>query len=135
MAAAQQGFDWMKFLAPGVGSVLGGIGGLFAGKSDDEKRREDMYNRLKGMLGQTQQPINTGAYLNRVQGSLAPQLNQIAGRASQRVGLDSGAAQGEIARANYGALQGAGAQYQMQGEQMQQQKLMQLLQMMAGLGG
>ena len=132
--AENNGFDWTKFLAPGVGSLLGGIGGLLGGKSDDEKRREEMYNRLKGMLGQNMQP-NTGAYLGRVQGSLAPYLNQIAGRASQRVGLDSGAAQGDIARANYGALQGAGAQYQMQGEQMQQQKLMQLLQMMAGLGG
>jgi len=132
--AENNSFDWAKFLSPGVGSLLGGIGGLFSGKSDDEKRREEMYNRLKGMLGQAQHP-NTRAYLNRVQGSLAPFLNQIAGRASQRVGLDSGAAQGDIARANYGALQGAGAQYQMQSEQMQQQKLMQILQMMAGLGG
>ena len=28
MAENKKGFDWAKFLSPGVGSLLGGIGGL-----------------------------------------------------------------------------------------------------------
>ena len=54
--------------------------------------------------------FNTGSYLSKMQASLAPYLNQIAGSASQRLGLDSGAAQGEIMHGSYAPMMGYAAE-------------------------
>jgi hypothetical protein len=60
--------------------------------------REKGFNLIHLMLN------NPQFRMAMIKKGIAPQVNQVAGNASRRLGLDSGAAQGEIARYNASML-------------------------------
>ena len=96
------------------GSLLGGLAGLFRGKSDLEQLQEDMlrqqmaaagqgsrmrqsaFNLAQNRLGQS--VLEPEQYLADYMRSLTPTFNRQAEAVNKRLGLDSGVAQGELAR-------------------------------------
>ena len=105
--------DWSSIGVYGAGKGLEALFGALGGDPDEQYRkllerfkqlqiqqRTQGFNQIQGDLN------NPDAYKNRLMRSLAPQFNQIASNASQRAGLDSGNAQGEIARSQQGAMAG-----------------------------
>ena len=77
------------------------------GSGGPSKQWKQVYRMLQAQMGKpliTDQQIN--ALMPSMNASLAPYRNQLAGQASRRVGLDSGAAWGEIMRGGNAQLQG-----------------------------
>lgn len=93
------------------GGLLGGIGSYFTAR-EERKRREERERRRKQMMAMLKSEMAIPAISqSQVMGArpfmergLAPQRNRLAGMASKRLGLDSGAAWGEIARGSEGML-------------------------------
>ena len=88
----------------------GGLEGLFAGLdlSGRNKRRKEIIESLRAesnvpAIGEEQ----ISGLIPNIRGALAPRINRVAGDVSRRVGLDSPAAQGEIARSLVGGEQEA----------------------------
>ena len=94
-----------------LGGLFKGIGGIF-GAREERKRREERERRRKQMMAMLKSEMAIPAISqSQVMGArplmergLAPQRNRLAGMASKRLGLDSGAAWGEIARGSEGML-------------------------------
>lgn len=105
------GFDWMKLLMPGAGSLLGGLGGLLQGENESEKFLRWLRGTFTKELQNAPTQPNLQGYLGQVKGAIQPQVNQVARNASSRLGLDSGAAWQEIMRAQSAPLASAGADY------------------------
>jgi len=78
------------------GNLLGGLAGLFRGKSDSQKSSQSVFNLAQNRLGQS--VLDPKQYLAEYMRSMVPTFNRDAGMASQRLGLDSGAAWGEMMR-------------------------------------
>jgi len=122
-------------LAQTGGSLLGGLGSYLGGGAD-RKRKEQLWRLLKTQYNQpgiSQQQIQS--FIPTMQASLAPSLNRLGRGVSTRLGLDSGAAQGEIARQSYGGLAqmlGGVQQKAMFSNAQRQQELLRLMTMMAG---
>lgn len=87
------------------GSLLGGLAGLFRGKSDSQKRSQQVFNLAQNRLGQS--VLEPQQYLAEYLRSMVPMFNRDAGMVSKRLGLDSGAAWGEILRNQQSAKSGA----------------------------
>jgi len=93
----------------GYGLLQGGgnvLSSLF-GSGGPSKQWKQVYQMLQAQMGKpliTDQQIN--ALMPSMNASLAPYRSQLAGQASRRVGLDSGAAWGEIMRGGNAQLQG-----------------------------
>ena len=104
----------------GVGSLLSGIGGLIAGKSDAQKLQEALaqqrlnFGRQRGQFaGRLQQQLrNPGQFSQNIQQQLTPFLNQLNQRRSAKVGLGSGVGLGEILRQGQGGFAQLSAQRQ-----------------------
>jgi hypothetical protein len=130
--------DWISGLSGGLGGFLSYLGG-------GEERAFDKWKReyTKSLVPKLQGELNTPAIsqgqvmgmVPQLQKGLSPYLNQLAGNASARLGLDSGAAQGEIARGGYGQLQGMLAELMQKAMMMNAQKRQNVLGMLSGLGG
>jgi len=140
-AAGAAAFPWLG--AAGLG--LSGIGSIldYFGGSKQRDYEEWLMNYKKSLVPQFQSELNKPAISQsqitglapQLQKGLSPYLNQLAGGASARLGLDSGAAQGEIARGGYGQLQGILAELMQQAMMMNAQKRQNVLGALAGLGG
>ena len=127
-----------------IGAIAGGVGGIADYLGGAEERefiqwlrnyRKQMAGQLQGELGRpgiTQGQINQ--FIPTLQKSLAPQMNRIAGAASQRLGLDSGAAQGEIARQQAGGLYQQLGGFQQRATIFNAQRRQDILRMLSGLG-
>ena len=110
--------DWSSIGVYGAGKGLEALFGALGG-DPNEQLRKLQEQLLQMRMGQRQQGFgqiqgqlqNPQAYQNQLMRSLAPQFNQIASNASQRAGLDSGNAQGEIARSQQGAIAGGMIDY------------------------
>lgn len=91
------------------GALLGALGG-----DPNEQLRKLQEQMLQMQMAQRQQGFDTiqGEYRNpqgyqdKLLMSLAPYFNRIGRNASMRSGLDSGNAQGELARSQQGAMAG-----------------------------
>ena len=128
-----------------IGGIASGVGGLmnYFGGSEDRaytrdkrKREQELYAMLQGMLKQpgiSQGQINS--LIPNMQKGMAPYMNKLAGNASSRLGLDSGAAQGEIARGGAGQLQQQLGGVQQQAMFQNANRPMQIARLMAMLGG
>jgi len=127
----------------GAGAI--GLGGIFdyLGGGDQRKYEQWMRQHQQQMSGQLQGELNNPAisqgqinqFIPLLQKSLAPQINSLAGRLSNRVGLDSGAAQGEIGRQSAGSLYQMLGGFQQQAAMANAEKRQNILRMLAGLGG
>lgn len=76
------------------GALLGGLGQLMAGPSWGEKAAKETYGLAKNRLGQS--VLEPDQYLADFMRSMAPMVSKEGMRISQRVGLDSGVAQGAL---------------------------------------
>ena len=126
-AAASTAFPWAT-----AGLQFGGnlLSSLFGG-GGPSKQYKEVYNMLMGRQGQ---PLITDQQVNSVipsmNAGLAPYRNQMANNMSRRVGLDSGAAWGEMMRGGNAQLQGLFGQLktnQMNTNANYQQDLMRML--------
>ncbi len=88
----------LELFAPGIGTLAGGllsgIGGLLKGPSEGEKAREKLRGLIENRLGQS--AINPRQFYGDVLQRLVPRLTRRAGQIERRLGLDVGAAQGEL---------------------------------------
>jgi hypothetical protein len=92
------------------GGLLGRIGGLIAGKSDAQKLQERLaqqqldFGKRRGRYASQllNQLRNPGQFTQGIQQQMSPFLNKLAQGGSQRVGLGSGAYQGEMLRQGQG---------------------------------
>lgn len=122
-------------LAQTGGGLIKGIGSYLGGGAD-RKKKEQLWQLLRTSYNQpgiSQQQIQ--GFIPQMQASLTPMLNRLGQKMSTRVGLDSGAGQGEIARQTYGGLQGMLGdvkQRAMFTNAQRQQELLRLMTMMAG---
>ena len=81
------------------GGVLSGIGGMLAGPTWQEKSGRALAGRLQRQENQPMvQQSQINALYPQLMAQAMPGLNQAFSRGSQRVGMDSGAAQGEASR-------------------------------------
>ena len=109
------------------------LSSLFGGGGPSDQWKE-VYRMLMGQQGK---PLITDQQVNSVMpsmnASLAPFRNQMANQASQRVGLDSGAAWGEMMRGGNAQLQGILGNLKMGQMNTNAQGQMQLMQMLSGM--
>lgn len=77
------------------GPLLGAIGSLFQGESWGDKNAKKVSSMAENRLGQN--VLDPQQYMSQYMRAMAPQLNQQGERIGQRLGLDSGVAQGEMA--------------------------------------
>jgi hypothetical protein len=89
-------------VAAAAGGFAGGIADLFRGPSQGEQDLEKVFGLLQNRLGQS--VLDPSQFLAQYMQSLAPQFNKQAAAIDVRLGLDSGAAQGELARGQQGIL-------------------------------
>ena len=89
-----------------IGSkAAGGLFGMFAGPTWQDKGSEWLFNYLKRTMNKP--VIGRGqveSYIPGLEASLAPSRNAFAGETAKRVGLGSGVGQGEMAHRGYGDL-------------------------------
>lgn len=90
--------------ANAVGGLLGGLAGLFRGPSESQKRSRAIGDLALNRLGQS--VLDPSQFLAQYAQSLAPQFNQQAESINRRLGLDSGLAQGALARHQQSTLSG-----------------------------
>jgi len=114
-------------------SLLGGLGGLLAGKSDAEKRSEKTFNLAQNRLGQD--VLQPEQYLAEYMRAAAPKFNAQAEGINRRLGLDSGVAQGEMAHSMQSDIASFMLNAKMQNDQMKSQRDNMLLSLMGSLGG
>ena len=110
------------------GALFGGLADLFAGKSDAQKQAQSVSNLAENRLGQS--VLDPDQYMAEYMRSMLPQFNQQANAVSTRLGLDSGAAQGEMMRYQMPIQAGAHAdisKFNAQATAGQDQFLMQLM--------
>lgn len=130
LESLQGGTPWGAIANVG-GTLLSGLGSLFGGESPEEKRAKKTYSLAKNRLGQS--VLEPEQYLADYMRALAPQQNRQAERINQRLGLDSGAAQTDLAF----KMQAPIAQFLLNAKQqndvLTSQNDNMLLQLMAGL--
>lgn len=118
-----------------LGGLMGGAGSLIGAFGGDPT--QEALAKLQLLMGRQQmgfrsqlwpqlqaQLNNPGGFMAGQQRAIAPAMNQFATQASQRAGLDSGAAQGALAKYGLGLMN--------QGWMGRQSELMRLLAGMAG---
>lgn len=111
------GMDWLQKMMGGAGSMswagpagmaggalFGGLADLIGGPSQGEKDLEKVFSLAQNRMGQS--VIDPSQYLAQYMRALAPQFNQQAEGINRRLDLDSGAAQGELARGQQSVLSG-----------------------------
>lgn len=86
------------------GALFGGIADLLGGKSQGEKDLEKVFSLAQNRMGQS--VMEPTQYLAQYMRALAPQFNRQAEGINRRLGLESGAAQGELARGQQSVLSG-----------------------------
>lgn len=89
-------------------SLLSGLGGLLSGPSTSQKNARRVSGLIQNQLGQS--VLDPDQVFGQIQSSLAPQFNRQAEGVNRRLGLDSGVAQGELARFQQSTLSGILAQ-------------------------
>ena len=124
------------------GNLMSALGDYFGNSEEDKylKQRREREGALYGQLqGQMKQPGISNNEVNalgpRLQASLAPGLNRLSSSLSGSLGLDSGAARGEIGRQGYGQMQGMMGNWQQQAMMFNAKRKMELMRMMTQLGG
>lgn len=113
------------------GALFSGLSGLLQGETDAQKQAQSVSNLAENRLGQSY--IDEDQYMAQYIRSLSPMFNQQAAGAAQRVGLDSGAAQGEMMRFQQPIIAGAQADIQKFGAGLTQQNDMNMMQLLAQL--
>ena len=116
-----------------AGNLLGGLGGLLGGKSDAEKRADQVYSMAKNRIGQN--VLNPDQYLADYLRAAAPRMNMQAQGMERRLGLDSGVAQGEMAYNMEAPLAQFMLQAKQQNDMLKNQNDNNLMSIMASLGG
>lgn len=120
--------------APIVGGGISGVIEAISG-SGDRKRRREIYNMLLGELGQPAlTDTDISGLMEGIRRQMGPALAGTAQSASQRLGLDSGAAQGELARSLLGGQQQALTQFNLEKIRLNNEKRMQLLRSLTEVG-
>ena len=127
-----------------IGAVAGGMESMFnyLGEGDMRKYLEWLRNYNKSLAPMLQGELNNPAISQSqvmgmqpmIQKGMAPFMNKLAGNASARLGLDSGAAQGEIARGGHNQMQGILAQMLQRAMEMNANKRQNILGLQVGLG-
>ncbi len=88
----------LELFAPGIGTLAGGllsgIGGLLKGPSEGEKARKKLRALIENRLGQN--AVDPGQFYAGALQQLLPQLKRRGQQIERRLGLDVGAAQGEL---------------------------------------
>lgn len=115
------------------GALFGGLADLLGGKSDAEKRSTETFDLARNRLGQS--PFDPDQYLAELQRSLGPQFNQQAEGINRRLGLDSGVAQGELARGQQSTLSSFLLQARQRADEATFRNDQFLLSLMGSLGG
>lgn len=82
-------------LITGASALLGGLGGLLAGKSDAQKNAGKVFNLAQNRLGQS--VLNPDQYLADYQRASRERNQAVGERINKQFGLDSGVAQSEMA--------------------------------------
>lgn len=113
------------------GKILGGLGSLIGGKSDQQKSAKDVYNLAKNRLGQN--VLDPNQYMASYQQALAPRFNQQADQINRRLGLDSGVAQAELGSRQQAPLAQFYLDTKVQNDQLKHQFDNQLLSLMGDL--
>jgi len=107
------------------GSLLKGLSGLLGGKSDAEKRAEQVFALAKNRLGQS--VLEPEQFMAQYQRSLAPQFTQEREKFAKMAGIESPWAFGEYARNKESTLSGLLAKLNMLNAQLTTQKDLGLL--------
>ena len=115
------------------GALFGGIAGLLGGKSDAEKRSEKVFNLAQNRMGQD--VLHPEQYMADYRRATAGENNRQAERINQRLGLDSGAAQTDIAFRQQDSLAQFMLNSKMQADILKSKKDDMLLALMGGLSG
>ena len=113
-------------------SLLGGLGGLLGGKSDSEKRGDEVYNLAKNRMGQS--VLDPDQYLADYKRSMLPEWNRSGEAINRRLGLDSGAAQSDLAYRRQSDEGGFLLNMKAKADQLKNQNDNMLLQLMSQFG-
>ncbi|MHC4463782.1 MAG: hypothetical protein ACYS30_20475 [Planctomycetota bacterium] len=119
-------------LLVGGSELLKGLGGLIGGKSDEEKRREEVFNLARNRLSQA--PTDPEQYVAQFKQAQAPQQRRRAATIEKRLGLDVGTAQGELAASQNEVLANFLLNAKMRADELKSQKENFLLSLMGQLG-
>ena len=84
------------------GSLLGGLAGLVKGPSQAQKSAREVFNLAQNRMGQS--VIDPDQYLADFMRMMGPRWNAEASAMDRRLGLDSGIAQGELARSRQSGI-------------------------------
>jgi hypothetical protein len=128
------GAPWWAGPAAGAGaSILGGLGGLFAGPSESQKKARSVYGLAQNRLGQS--VMDPSQYMAQYAQSLAPMFNRQAEGINAKLGLDSGLAQQSMARGQQSTLSGILADLSKFNAQATANRDLGMLQLMLQAGG
>ena len=98
----------MELLAPGIGTfaggLLGGLGKLFGGESEEEKRRKKVFGMAESQYGQ--EVFDPNQFMADIQRELRPQVKRRGEIMEKRLGMDVGVAQGELFSELFEAMSG-----------------------------
>lgn len=114
------------------GSLLGGLGSLIGGPSQSQKRSREVFGLAKSAYGQP--AFNPQTIFQNLQYGLEPQFQEQAQGLSKRLGLSSPLAQAGLAKQRQSSLANLFGQIQMQSLAQQNQRDLQLLQLMLSAG-
>lgn len=78
------------------GSLLGGLGSMLGGESEQEKRSKQMYRMGLSEMNNQRDIINPMQYAQQSYNASLPMMNRQAGQIGKRLNLDSGVAQGAL---------------------------------------
>lgn len=124
-------FGTMGLMSLG-GNLLGGVAGLLAGETEQEKRGKKVFRLAENRLGQD--VLNPDQYLADFYRSQVPEWNRMGENVGKRLGLDSGVAQGAMIDMIQPSIAKFMMNAKMQNDMLTSQQDSMLLSLMAGLG-
>lgn len=126
----------LELLAPGIGTfaggMLGGLGRLFGGESEEEKRRKKVFGMAQSQFGQD--VFDPNQFMADIQRELRPQVQRRGEIMEKRLGLDVGVAQGELFSELFEAMSSRMIGLKTSAAQAKASRDVQLLSIMASLG-
>jgi len=126
----------LELLAPGIGTfaggIMGGLGKLIGGKSEQEKRRGKVFGMAESKLGQ--EVFDPNQFMADIQRQLAPQVKRRGEIMEKQLGLDVGVAQGELFSELFEAMSSKMIGLKTTAAQAKASRDAQLLSIMASLG-